>query len=54
MWYVYCLENEEKSFLYIGSTNNLKRGIYEYNIDHSIATKSYLSVSLAAYIAENS
>ncbi|NOZ75569.1 MAG: GIY-YIG nuclease family protein [FCB group bacterium] len=25
MWYVYILENKDRNYMYIGSTNNLKR-----------------------------
>ncbi|MFQ6605203.1 MAG: GIY-YIG nuclease family protein [Fidelibacterota bacterium] len=42
MWYVYCLENREKDFLYIGSTNDLKRRLEEHRNGYSRATKSHL------------
>ncbi|MFQ6605202.1 MAG: GIY-YIG nuclease family protein [Fidelibacterota bacterium] len=54
MWYVYCLENREKDFLYIGSTNDLKRRLEEHRNGYSRATKSHLPLHLSAYIALDS
>ena len=51
MWYVYCLENVEKHYLYIGSTNNIKRRLYEHNYGLCRATRPYLPLTLSTYIA---
>jgi len=51
MWYVYFLENKSHQFLYIGSTNDLKRRLAEHNRGLSRATKPYIPLTLAGYIA---
>jgi len=51
MWYVYCLENKDKNYLYVGSTKDLKRRIIEHNNGLSKATKPHLPLNLTAYIA---
>ena len=51
MWYVYILRNLAKKFIYIGSTNNLKRRLAEHNEGRSISTKAYRLFSLEAYVA---
>ncbi|RMF10336.1 MAG: hypothetical protein D6762_01740 [Candidatus Neomarinimicrobiota bacterium] len=35
MWYVYCLENRERNYLYIGSTRDLKRRVTEHRIGNT-------------------
>ena len=54
MWYVYFLENGEKNYLYTGSTGDLKRRLDQHNAGESLATKPYIPLTLAAYIAVNS
>jgi putative endonuclease len=52
MWYVYIIRSTIKNdFIYIGSTNDLKRRFTEYNKGHSKATKPYSPFELEAYIA---
>ena len=51
MWYVYCLENKNTNYLYVGSTKVLKRRIIEHNHGLSKSTKPYLPLHLTAYIA---
>ncbi len=51
MWYVYCLENKDKNYLYVGSTKDLKRRVTEHNHGLSKSTKPHLPLHLTAYIA---
>lgn len=46
MWYVYCLENNDKNYLYVGSTKNLKRRVMEHNHGLSKSTKPHLPLSV--------
>lgn len=50
MWYVYCLENKEMNYRYIGSTNDLRIRVNQHNSGKSKATKPYIPLSLAAYV----
>ncbi|MCH7613919.1 MAG: GIY-YIG nuclease family protein [Candidatus Marinimicrobia bacterium] len=54
MHYVYCLENAEKQYLYIGSTNQLKQRIEKHKKGECKATKPYMPLILTAYVAVNS
>jgi putative endonuclease len=54
MWYVYCLENKAKSYLYVGSTPNLRKRLAEHNAGKSKSTKPYIPLFLTAYIAVSS
>ena len=54
MWYVYCLENKSKNYLYVGSTKNLKRRVMEHNDGLSKSTKPFLPLLLTSYIAVSS
>jgi len=54
MWYVYIIKSIETDFLYIGSTNDLKRRLVEHNEGLSIATKPYKPYELLSYIAVQS
>ena len=54
MWYVYCLENKSKNYLYVGSTKNLKRRVMEHNNGLSKSTKPFLPLQLTTYIAVSS
>ena len=49
MFYVYLIINEEND-IYIGSTNDLRRRLYEHNHGRSFATRSH-SWRLAYYEA---
>ncbi len=51
MWYVYILKSDQKKFLYIGSTNDLRRRIAEHNSKQCESTKAYAPYSLESYIA---
>ncbi|MEX0932010.1 MAG: GIY-YIG nuclease family protein, partial [Candidatus Saccharimonadales bacterium] len=52
MWYVYFLKSKVNSkWLYVGSTDNLRRRVKEHGFGFSAATKPYLPVGLAGYIA---
>jgi len=53
MYYVYCLENVAKQYLYIGSTNELKRRLDEHNQGKCQATKPYTPLVLTAYVSVN-
>ena len=54
MWYVYCLENSKRNYLYVGSTNDLQRRLAEHKQGKSKATKPYLPLELTGYIALSS
>lgn len=54
MHYVYCLENAEKQYLYIGSINKLKREIEKQNKGECKETNPYMPLILTAYAAVNS
>lgn len=49
--YVYCLENNDKNYIYIGSTNELKRRLTEHTEGKVQSTKAYLPLTLTVYIA---
>ena len=51
MWYVYFLKSINKNFIYVGSTDNLKRRFDEHNDGLCQSTKSYRPFELNAYIA---
>ena len=51
MWYVYILKSKSSDFIYIGSTNDLKRRIAEHNEGLSQSIKHYLPFELLSYIA---
>ncbi len=51
MWYVYFLENQPKEFLYIGSTNNLKRRLGQHTSGFVQSTRLQLPLALVGYIA---
>ena len=51
MWYVYVIKSTNSDFLYIGSTNDLRRRFSEHNEGLSQSTKHYKPFDLQAYIA---
>jgi putative endonuclease len=51
MWYVYIIKSMNSNFIYIGSTNNLKRRIEEHNLAISQSTAPYKPFTLEAYVA---
>jgi predicted GIY-YIG superfamily endonuclease len=52
MYYVYFLKSFKKTtWVYVGSTNNIRRRISEHKSGFSIYTAKYLPVYLAGYIA---
>ena len=54
MWYVYVIKSKTSDFIYIGSTNDLKRRFVEHNEGLSTATKPYKPYELLSYIAVKS
>lgn len=54
MWYVYVIKSIGTDFIYIGSTNDLKRRLVEHNEGLSNATKPYKPYELLSYIAVKS
>ena len=50
MWYVYIIESRKKNFIYIGSTNDLKRRFIKHNNGMSQSTKAYRPYELLACI----
>ncbi len=51
MWYVYILKSISTSFIYIGSTNDLKRRLGEHNNGLTQSTKHYAPFEMLAYVA---
>ncbi|OGY53749.1 MAG: excinuclease ABC subunit C [Candidatus Buchananbacteria bacterium RIFCSPLOWO2_02_FULL_46_11b] len=52
MLYVYFLRSKNiKNWVYVGSTNNLKRRFEEHLSGKSLSTKPFLPVYLDAYLA---
>ncbi len=51
MWFVYIIKSLNYNFIYIGSTNDLKRRLGEHNAGFSKSTSPYLPFELEAYIA---
>ena len=51
MWYVYVLKSVQQQFLYIGSTNDLKRRLQEHNDGTSKSTAPYRPFTIATFIA---
>ena len=54
MWYVYIIKSIGTDFIYIGSTNDLKRRFAEHNGGLATATKPYKPFELLSYIAVQS
>ncbi|TAL47342.1 MAG: GIY-YIG nuclease family protein [Chitinophagaceae bacterium] len=51
MWYVYIIKSKASEFIYIGSTNDLKRRFAEHNEGLSQSTKHFRPYELQSYIA---
>ena len=51
MYYVYVLQSKVNEEIYTGSTNNLKRRVFEHNSGMSISTKRYMPWILIYYEA---
>jgi putative endonuclease len=51
MYYVYILKSKKDHNFYIGSTNNLKRRLYEHNSGQIFSTKSRKPLELVYYEA---
>jgi len=51
MYYVYLIKSVNKDFLYIGSTEDLKRRFTEHNRGTERSTKSYAPLKLVYYEA---
>ena len=54
MWFVYVLKSIGHSFIYIGSTNDLKRRLTEHNEGLNQSTKAFAPFEIEAYVAVNS
>jgi len=50
MWYVYIIKSLITKFIYIGSTNDLKRRFHEHNNGLSKSTNPYKPFELEAFI----
>ncbi len=50
-WYVYMLKSAKKDFIYVGSTNNLQRRLFEHNCGLVQSTNAYRPLEIVAYIA---
>ena len=50
-WYVYILKSTSKDFCYIGSTNDLKRRLFEHNNGLVQSTKAFRPLRITAYVA---
>lgn len=52
MWYVYFLKSKQKeNWIYVGSTNNIERRLWEHNEGMTQSAKPFLPVYLDAYVA---
>lgn len=51
MWYVYVLQSAGRNFLYVGSTGDLKRRLFEHHEGQVQSTKAYRPLQLETYIA---
>ena len=51
MWYVYVLRSLKDNNIYIGSTNDVGRRLYQHNSAEVDSTKSRIPFTLEAYIA---
>jgi putative endonuclease len=51
MWYVYILRSRKDGWLYVGSTNNLKRRLREHDSGECSSTAHRRPFELEAYIA---
>jgi len=51
MWFVYVLKSLKNGFIYVGSTNKLKRRFWEHNQGLNKSTKPLRPWKLVAYIA---
>ncbi len=50
-WFVYVLQGLNHDFLYVGSTNDLRRRLDEHNGGLVQSTKHYIPLKVVAYIA---
>ncbi|MBX9893306.1 MAG: GIY-YIG nuclease family protein [Chitinophagaceae bacterium] len=48
---MYVIKSTTHEFMYIGSTNDIDRRLYEHNSGFSIVTKAYRPYSLITYVA---
>lgn len=51
MHYVYLIKSQKQDFIYVGSTEDLKRRFAEHNDAKNIATKHYAPFKLIYYEA---
>ena len=50
-WFVYILKSMNKDFIYIGSTNNLEKRLFDHNQGLVQSTKSFKPYKILAHIA---
>jgi len=50
-WYVYVLKSLVRDFIYIGSTDNLKRRLKEHNNGEVQSTKAFIPLEINAFVA---
>ena len=50
-WYVYILRSLTRDFIYIGSTNDLERRLFEHDTGLVHSTKPYRPFEIIAYVA---
>ena len=53
-WFVYILKSLSSDFIYVGSTNNLKKRLTEHNHGLVQSTKHYYPFELMLYVAVKS
>jgi putative endonuclease len=51
MWYVYILRSQVDNFVYVGSTNDVKRRLSQHNSGEVESTKSHPPFEIVAFIA---
>ena len=54
MWFTYIIKSTNSDFIYIGSTNDLRRRFAEHNSGFSQSTKHFIPFELEAYVAVKS
>lgn len=50
-WFVYVLQSRSSEFVYVGSTDNLSRRLFEHNDGAVQSTKHYRPFEIITYIA---
>jgi putative endonuclease len=50
-WFVYILQSLKRDFIYIGSTNNLSKRLFQHNGGKVQSTKAYIPLEIVSYVA---